>query len=455
MIIDILKKLGFDPISRQDELVKIWKEFYQGEVEDFHNYTEYLGAEFGSANRHRKSMNMAKVISELWADNLINPETQIQFEDEDVAKWFEEYDRENGVYESLNDLMELTFAFGTGATIQSKDANGKSINQYIGYDAIYPLNVAFGKITACAFATQIGDDEDKIYYIQVHKQDGEKWSITNLIYNEQGQEIEDKDIEQTFESDVKLYQLYQPAIMNNKNIGNKLGISIYANAIEEIKSVDMAFDSIDRELRNSRSRVYLRMGAMHLHEGKKIPIFDKDQDEFYILPEDDLDEQGQPITLSPSSFSLEPLIDNLEKQLNLLGTKCGLGDNAFYAKDGTIYTNTATVVSSNSKFYKTRQKHATRIEKSLVEMVKGLYWIEHGSQLESKVWVEFDDSIIHDKDEEYNRARNEYASGLISAVEYFMITRNMTQEEALKFWERQVEEIGAREEEPEDEGLQF
>ena len=432
---EILEKLGFTPLNRQSNLIKTWQEYFQGEVSSFHRYTEYLGAEVGQTERKRRTMNMAKTISELWADNLINPETKVVISDEKKQAWFDNLAQEINIYDGLNELIEVTFALGNGATVQNLEKEGKVINQYLNAHAIFPLRAKYGEIVDCGFA---GIEENGDIYLQTHVlQENDRYLIKNHLFDEKGNEKPLVDLEPEFESEVKLFQLWKPALVNNQTIGSPLGISIYANALDELQSVDIAYDSLDRELKNARSRIFLRYSALHFVDGKRKPIFDKEQDEFYILPEDEGEVRANPITLSPSSFRLEPLINNLEKQMNLLGSKCGLGDSAFHAKDGTIYTNNAQVLASNTKFYKTRLKHATKIEKPILEMVIGLHYLAEGSVLEGEMHVNFDDSIIHDKEAEFNRAFSEYEKGLISEIEYFKITRNLTLEEATEYWNSQ------------------
>ena len=439
----MLEKLGYKPIT-QAGLVDTWLAYYQGNVDGFHSYTENLGAGIGITTRRRRSMRMAKEISELWADNIINPETKITFENEQHETWFSEYDEKHGVYDELNDLIEITFALGLGATVQSKDAKGNVFQQYVNANMIEPLRTQYGEVVDCAFKSE---EDNGDVYIQIHEQEGDRWKITNKLFDKEGKPKALDGIEPVFYSDVKLYQLYKPAIVNNINL-LPLGISIYANALDELQSVDIAFDAIDREIKNARSRILLGMTAVTFDGEKRVPIFNKDQDEFYILPED---ENVPPITLIESNYKLEPLINNLEKQLNLLGSKCGLGDNAFYSKDGTIYTNTAQVISTNSKFYKTRQKHALRVRKPLIDMVKALYYLEFGVIIDG-IDVDFDDTIIHDTESEKEQARLEYMSGLISPVEYHKITRGYTEKEAQEYWQAQVDAMAPEIDIPEEGG---
>ena len=222
----------------------MWEEWFKGDVDKFHKYDEYMGD--SKVTRQRKSSKMAKTISEQWADNIINPETEIVIssdkEKNNDQEWWDDINERLGVTYNLNDLMEVTFALGTGATIQSKSKDNNVFQQYLNMNYTYPLRIEMGEVVDCAFVSKQGDD----IYTQTHlKQENGKYLISNKLFDKEGKEIELKDIEDEVRSDIKLFQLYSHAIVNNINLGTPLGISIYANAIDELKSVDIAYDALD------------------------------------------------------------------------------------------------------------------------------------------------------------------------------------------------------------------
>ena len=55
-----------------------------------------------------------------------------------------------------------------------------------------------------------------------------------------------------------------------------------------------------------------------------------------------------------------------------------------------------------------------------------------GNDVNQEITVDFDDSIVEDTDKEQQKAMAEYNAGLIDRVEYFVLTRNMTREQAQK-----------------------
>ena len=189
-----------------------------------------------------------------------------------------------------------------------------------------------------------------------------------------------------------------------------------------------------------------------LENGTKVPIFDNDQTEFYILPEDDDSvKSNNYVKVESPQLRTEDIIKALQTNLNLFGRKVGLGDDYYSFEDGGIYTNTTQVISSNSKFYKTRQKHANGIEEAVIDLVKAIYYLETNKEYVKDITVDFDDSIVEDRAEINKQALIEYNSGLISRVRYIAITRKMTDEQALEFVKQEQKYQGLQEE-PNPEG---
>ena len=433
----ILNRLGYDVIEdkemrkRQEE----WEEWYKGFVNDFHEYINYQGTT-ARHKRKRYTLGMAKTVSELWADNMYNPETTVEISDEHAQEWWDRKRQEIKFDSNFNWLQELTFALGTTATVEYHDGETATVD-YLTYDKIFPLDKRSGDIVSCAFVSEYDDDS---VYVNIHDCVGNgRYLIYNHFFEIEGdnfKEFEVEGVERVFTSDKKLFQIFKPAIVNNIDIHSPFGLSIFANAIEELKSVDLAYDALTKEVEYGKIRVYLRSGAFDIDfdDGKSVTVINPNQEEFYLL-------EGEQVTISAPQLR-EVLIDYLNTQLNLLGRKVGLGDNAFSFDEGTIYTNTAQVVSTNSKFYKTRQKHGVIMEENLVELIKSLYLLEFGRELDATIFVHMDDSIIHDKDDTLNRALQLNREGIVSDVFVVMQYLGMTEQEAIEFVQNQKTLMG-------------
>lgn len=438
----IFKELEISVIDKGTELIDVCTQWWKGKVDDFHEYTDYQGVELGNVTRTRSSLGIAKIGVEIWADNLWNPETLVLIGDDTKQQWLDDKFNEIDFTSNINNLMELTFAQGIGATTQYRDAKGKTYVNFIYANNIFPMEYDNDTCVSCTFVTQWDSDTK---YIQAHRlQDDGSYLIENHFYqsleNNELQKVYIEGVEETFVSEERLFQLYKPAIANNYNVGSPVGISVNANALDELQAVDLAYHGLKTETKNGRLRIYLKSHALSIDvDGeKKQAIVNKNQDEFYVLPGDDVNDDGTFIHVQAPTLRVQSFIDSLNEAMNLYGRKIGLGDNQFYSEGGTIYTNTEQVISTNSKFYKTRRKHATIVEQSVRQLVKALYYLEFNERLEDTVSVQFDDSIIHDEQKENSFWERRLINGDISRVQFWQETQGLTLEEAIEFEERQI-----------------
>lgn len=129
-------------------------------------------------------------------------------------------------------------------------------------------------------------------------------------------------------------------------------------------------------------------------------------------------------------------IDGLQTELNLFSDSCGLGPDRFIFKDGTVYTNSTQVISTQSKLYKNIVNHEKLLRYTLVEMVRALMFIAKGSEYKDDITINFDDSIIEDSKETRTQAILELNNGLIDDIQYYIDVYKMSEKQATEFREK-------------------
>ena len=112
---------------------------------------------------------------------------------------------------------------------------------------------------------------------------------------------------------------------------------------------------------------------------------------------------------------------SLNTSLNILGNKVGFGENHYHF-DGTNLSTATAVVSSNSSLFRRKKKLEIGYESAIYDLVKAICYAssafgKYNINSEDMV-IQFDDSIIEDKEAESNRALREVSAGLMSKVEY-------------------------------------
>lgn len=142
-----------------------WLDWYQGDVPNFHTYHIYNGVQASKQKRYR--LGMAKKVCEDWANLLLNEKVSIKAGE--YEQRLNQILMDNNFRVRGNQLVEQTFALGTGAFAEYKDADGKVIVDFIRADMIYPLSWDNGDITECAFgSTRVLDGKEAVY-LQIHR----------------------------------------------------------------------------------------------------------------------------------------------------------------------------------------------------------------------------------------------------------------------------------------------
>lgn len=444
-----------------------WLNWYKGKVDNFHNYKVYNGQQY--IGRTRYSMQMPKLISEDWATLIYNDRTAIKVDEKQQDKIDEILDN-NNFKSRFSNFIETMMALGIGAAVEYKDEKQEPKLNFIVAPMVFPLKVEYGEIVDCVFASVVNGQ----YYINTHeKQLNGKYKITNHYYtfSEDGLnkpiKNKQKGMVESYTSDVKLFQIFKPCITNNIDIFSPFGISVYANAIDRIKTCDLVYDSMRNEFVLGKKRIFLREDLVTFKpivrkDGTtiQVPTFDNNDVEFYSLPSDE-NSQGEQIKEVNSVLRTQEHINALQSELNMLSDACGLGTDRYNFQNGNVYTNTTQVISTQSKLYKTLLKHEKEIRGSMIQMIKALLYLKNNRIYEGDITIDFDDSIVEDTSAIQKRALLELQSGVIDNVEYFVQVYKYTKEQAEEFaeeiQERQLEKQKAMSEEeptPEDDETQ-
>lgn len=380
-----------------------WLEWYQGDVEKFHTYKIYNG--FMTTEHKRYRMGMAKKICEDWANLILNEKVSIK------AGSYE--DRLNKILEANNfrvrgnQLLELSYALGTGAFVEYLGADGDVIIDYIRADMIYPLSWDNGDITECAFGTtRVMGGKERIY-LQIHRfgreEDGERpdeYYIENRYIDAQsGDEIDPPDeIEPMVPTGYgkPLFQIVSPNICNNIDLDSPLGISVYANSISQLKGCDLVYDSYMNEYILGRKRILVPIFAAKMQmqqEGVAVPTFDPADSVYYQMPADrqnDLKLTEVDMTIRAQDHEL-----GIQRSLDVLSLKTGMGTGRYQFDSAGAGVKTATeVISDRSDLYQNLERNKIPVRAALQNLVRAVSWLDQG--MEAEATVDFDDSIIED-----------------------------------------------------------
>lgn len=449
-ITEKLKQLGYSTVPEEFYTkVQEWKSWYVGDVKGFHRYKVRNG--HNTVRCKRYTLNMGKKIPEDWANLLMNEKVSITLEGQKEQDFVDRVFDENNFLVKSNEMQEAAFALGTVAFIprvvgmeatETGPIPGSAsgiVMDYVTVEHIWPLAWQNGIITECAFDSIVTVNGEQYCYLQIHHKVNDLYDIENRIYHYRNDNV---DAELAL-SDVPGFELVPPVVhtgsnrrqfvIDRPNIANNfddspLGISVYANAIDIMKGVDIAYDSYVNEFVLGKKRIMVKPAATEFLDGE--PIFDSDDLVFYVLPEDVQD--GAIIT--PIDMTLRTAEHNtgIQDQLNLLSSKCGFGENHYRFDQGSVATATQ-VISENSTMFRTIKKHEIILEQVLIELCRivlhlGNTAMNAGLNEDVGISIDFDDSIIEDDQTNFSRDMQMLSAGILNDWEFRM--RWMNEDEA-------------------------
>lgn len=421
--------------------IEEWLEWYQGDVEKFHEYKIYNGSVTTAHKRY--TLGMAKKVCEDWANLLLN---------EKVAIKTGEYDNrlqtilvDNNFLVRANQLIELAFALGTGAFVEYLDGDENVVIDYVRADMIYPLSWDNGDVTECAFGSVRNIGREEVIYLQIHRkgklendEDSDLYYIENkYIDKEEGKEIDlPEDMEELIPTgyDSPLFQIIMPNLCNNIDLDSPLGISVFANSINQLKGCDLIYDSYVNEFVLGRKRILVPISAAKIqmqNDGVVEPTFDASDSVYYMMPGDrqtDMRLTEVDMTIRASEHEL-----GIQRSLDVLSLKTGLGTGRYQFDSSGVKTATE-VISDKSDLYQNRQKNAIVINTALVNMVAAVSFLDTGGVVAAT--VDFDDSIIEDTNTTIEKNIKLVQSGLRSKLTAIMEINKCDEAEAKKELER-------------------
>ena len=115
------------------------KKGYQTVETDFYSKIDDWKDWYCEVENNILQLGMAKTVCEDWANLLLNEKVDFKIDDENCDITVKEILKSNNFRKKANQLIETSFAFGTGAFVEFiKD--GKPAIDYITADKIYPLS---------------------------------------------------------------------------------------------------------------------------------------------------------------------------------------------------------------------------------------------------------------------------------------------------------------------------
>ncbi|ECQ6207468.1 phage portal protein [Listeria monocytogenes] len=439
--------------------IDMWKRLYQGHYAEWHNLNyEHNG---NPVNRRQLSMNLPKVTAKYMSKLLFNEKVKINIDDKAAEEFVVNVLKTNGFTKNMERYIEYGEAMGGFVIKVYHDGNKNVKVSFATADCMYPLSNDSENVDECIIANSFHKNNKYYTLLEWNEWQGDVYTVTTELYqsddpNELGTKVSLKLLFNDIEPVVPLPPLTRPTfiyikpnIANNKNLTSPLGISIYANALDTLKTLDLMFDSYYQEFKLGKKKVLVPSSfvktAVNL-DGSTTQYFDS-TDEAFFLYQGDQDADGKSVKDISVEIRSTEFIESINAMLRIYAMQVGLSAGTFTFDENGLKTATE-VVSEKSETYQTKNSHSQLIEQGIKEMIVSI--LEVGKFIEAysgdivelnTITVDFDDSIAQDEDTTINRYTTAKNQGMIPLKIALQRAWNITDAEAEE-WKEEIEKDG-------------
>lgn len=426
---DIVKDFNID-ISTSDEVMKL--------IEKCANIYNHKAPWL---NEEVKSLNVAKTICEKVA-KAVTIEFKSQVEDKEIDNIYQRF------LKNIRTNTEYTLAKG-GMFFKPFYSNGRIKVSCIHADKFIPVKFdSTGELLGAIFIDQITKGDDVYTRLEYNDLNDTTITIKNIVYKTNKNNLttlgnkvslsqvpEWKDIqEQTQIEHVNklLGGYFKIPIANPSDNTSPIGVPIFANAIKTLEEIDKQF-----------SRTLWEYEAKEPAIDVDATAFKKDEDGNDILPKGkerlyrrlDFGDEKQWNIFSPEIRDTS-LFNGLNELLRYTESQCGLSFGIL-SKNTEVEKRVEEIKTSKQDYFVTVSDIQGSLQTALEDMLYGidvlmsLYDISHKSNANTS--FDWDDSILVDSEKKQSQALVERNAGLIDDIEYFVQTRDYSEEEATEY----------------------
>ncbi|MBQ8371160.1 MAG: hypothetical protein IJY35_14395 [Clostridia bacterium] len=436
---EILEMLGVG-VSPMYQKIAVWDSWWRGHCKSFHEYSEHTPGG-GAVKRSLYRMNMAKKICEDWAALLLNDRCRFAVDDAAGEEFVKAAFAENDFLTRANQLVERAFAVGTGAVIVRihgrADVKGKIIPDGCGVELewidgahIIPLSVKNGEITEAAFVSEGMYRGEPYIYLESHRMEDDGYVIRNEFFGRENGKLVKKaggpceEVIRTH-SPIPLFAVLTPNILNPVENNCGMGVSVFHDAEDCLRGVDLAFNNFCRDLKLGGKKVFISQSLVSRDaHGNVFTPDDVAQQLFVTLGDGDFSDNPMITEHNPDLRTAENA-EAVQCQLNYLSFRCGLGCHhyAFSASDGRAKLTATQYMGERQDMRQNAVKHQKNVERFVRRVIRVLLWIGAevyglGIDRGAGVRVQFDDAYFADSDSERARDLAEVQAGVMTADEF-------------------------------------
>ena len=421
-----LRTKGYELPSVMNGYISEWKGWYMG-ANNFYTYREV--SESRTYVYDRKTLYPARWVANQWASLLFNENTEIVSDDEAANLWLEAYLNKAGFLGKGQALVETGFALGTAAWSlrfgglnehELKSPNASVYIQRHDAEQIIPLTYDEDTLTDVAFISSCVIGGKEYAQLSIHELGDNGYTVTVLFFDKHGLVTTGREGIIETGSDIPLFGIVKPALDNIYDPLSPMGRSIYDDAIDAIKMVDLCWDNMYKDVYLGQTIVFVSDTLLDVDaNGKTIIPREKDQQIFRKVAGDGGSASSNIETFQPS-LRISENSQAITEAIDKLSMRCGFGKG--YLNASRINKTATEVISDNADLFNHLKTHQNQLAPSLRGLGDALLWSATnvlGIPLaESTVDVRFADSIVDDSQAQRAQDLADVGAGLMQPYEY-------------------------------------
>lgn len=239
--------------------VREWDSWMRA-VGEFYDYRDTDG--FGRVYQvHRRSIMPAMRVCREWGSLLLDEKTVVACESRECTNWLGSFFSSTNFLGRAQETVVRAFGLGTGALTVWMDV-GRELVKIRDYDArmVVPLSWDAAGVRECAFVTRCFSRGALLDQPQMHVVgDDGTYMIRTVCFDGGGRVVGVPGVaEEVGTGSVgPTFGIVRPAVPNTRVDFSPYGQSVFADAVDAVQSVDLAYDALINEVYAGKMRAFL------------------------------------------------------------------------------------------------------------------------------------------------------------------------------------------------------
>lgn len=335
---------------------------------------------YSNGERQMSVLNAAKLLCDELTALTFSEATEINISDSTLQEYIDGVLEDNGFYSNMPAWLGFAYAMGGGA-LKCYAVEGKPVIDYLNADCFIPTEYDNRRITGGIFRSVSyiksyyytllehysgGKVEYRLYKSGTDSTLGAECPLSELYDNNFPQSVD-------YGTEEPMFAYFRTASANNFS-DCCLGLPIFYNSRDTLKSIDIAFDSYSREFILGRKRIIVPSSCIRTvvdpDTGNIKRYFDADDEVYQALRCDE--DKDLNVIDNTMTIRVDEHVNSINALLNILCTQTGLSAGSLsFDRAGGVKTATE-IVSENSRTFRTAKTHKNMLAETLKQLVRSL-----------------------------------------------------------------------------------